>query len=77
MTRDLLKPFLVNQIGNIKPNINNLQRDAQSFEDTYFSYLLLNGKTINKTDYLELFAAYEVTEDTFNLPNFNQDGGPC
>ncbi|MGV3278044.1 phage tail protein [Rickettsiales bacterium LUAb2] len=76
LSTNLLKPFLVSQIGNIKPNINNTYRDQTKFSDNYFEYLMLNGQTINKTDYPELFTVLGITDSTYVLPNFaNEDGG--
>jgi len=75
LKQTMLRDYLKSKIGQLHVNINNKYRDQIKFSDGYLEYLMLNGQTINKKDYPDLFAALGITAETYTLPNYGQEGG--
>jgi hypothetical protein len=66
--RLVLAPFLKTLIGSTKDNFNNQNKDDLVFRDSYFEYLLMDGRLVALADYPELGAVLGYNAD-FNLPN--------
>jgi hypothetical protein len=66
--RLVLAPFLKTLIGSTKDNFNNQNKDDLVFRDSYFEYLLMDGRGVTLADYPELGAILGYSAD-FNLPN--------
>jgi hypothetical protein len=69
LERLVLKPYLQKQVGRVVSNLsNNIVYGV--WGDGYFEYVLLDGRQLKKTDYPDLFNFFGITDDVFNLPNF-------
>ena len=66
--RLVLSPFLKTLIGSTKDSFNNQNKDDLVFRDSYFEYLLMDGRGVTLADYPELGAVLGYNAD-FNLPN--------
>lgn len=75
LKQTMLKDYLKSKIGDLHINTNNKYRDQAKFNDGYLESLMLNGQTVNKKDYPELFTALGVTAESYSLPNYGQEGG--
>jgi len=68
--RLVLKPFLITLIGSTKDVFSNKNKDSLIIRDDYFEYLLMDGRSLNTVDYLDLAKFFgEENKTTFNLPN--------
>lgn len=75
LKQTLLRDYLTSKLGNLHINNNVNYADQLRFNDGYLEYLLLNGQTIKKTDYPDLFTKLGITTDTYTLANYGQKGG--
>jgi hypothetical protein len=73
--KEIKTSILATRIGEIYVNTNNKYKGNYNFNDGNLEYLLLNGQTINKADYPELFTKLGITDDSYTLPDFGQNNG--